>query len=86
MYSTKRLQGLGVEPSWLIVTLELPTNNAVRAAAIAAKAAAGLSHLVVQDASALGTLLHIPVALPERDFFIVQQRKGPLQKPEAFVD
>ncbi len=69
------LDALGVKPSQLRIALELPTNNAVRAAVIAGGAAAGLSHLVVEDALALGTLFRLPIELPERDFFLLQHRE-----------
>ena len=81
------LRKLGIDPGKLRVTLELPTNNAVRAAVIAGEAAAGLSHLVVEDALALGTLFRLHIDLPARDFFILQHRERARSKAAAaFVE
>lgn len=81
------LLDLGIDAGKLNVTLELPTNNAVRAAVIAGEAAAGLSHLVVEDALALGTLFRLHIELPERDFFLLQHRERVRTKAaKAFVE
>jgi DNA-binding transcriptional LysR family regulator len=81
------LADLGIRPAALKIALELPTNNAVRAAVIAGEAAAGLSHLVVEDALALGTLFRVPIDLPERDFFLLQHRERSRSKAAtAFVE
>jgi DNA-binding transcriptional LysR family regulator len=80
------LSDLGIQPSALKIALELPTNNAMRAAVIVGEAAAGLSHLVVEDALALGTLFRLRIDLPERDFFLLHHRERSRSKAaRAFV-
>lgn len=55
--------------------LELPSNEAVRGAAIAGAGAAVLSRLVVADALALGQLAVVDVALPKRRFLALLHKE-----------
>lgn len=68
------LAGLGVPEAALRIGLELPSNEAVRAAAEAGAGAAILSELVVADAVRAGLLSRVAVDLPERAFSLVRHR------------
>ena len=65
------LPGLGVNPADLRVVLELPSNEAVRAAVEAGMGATALSASVAAPSLEVGLLHHIPITLPERDFLVV---------------
>ena len=54
------------------VALELPSNEAVRAAVEAGMGATALSATVATAALAAGTLRDVPFALPERDFRVLR--------------
>jgi DNA-binding transcriptional LysR family regulator len=81
------LEASGIIPGKLDVALELPSNNAVRAAVIAGAGAAGLSDLVVDDALRLGSLFQLPIVLPERGFFLLHHKERKMTKATvAFVE
>ena len=65
------LPGLGVAPGDLRVVLELPSNEAVRAAVEAGMGATALSASVAAPSLETGLLHHIPINLPERDFLVI---------------
>lgn len=69
------LAGLGVDPRLLSVTLELPSNEAVRSAAEAGVGATVLSELVVADALRAGTLIKVGPDLPERAFHVLRHKE-----------
>ena len=62
------LRGLGVPTSALKVALELPTNEAVRAAVEAGMGATALSASAAAAALEAGLLVHVPIKLPDRAF------------------
>ena len=64
----------GLDSSALQVVLELPSNEAVRAAVEAGAGVAALSRLAVAKALKAGTLVAIPFALPKRRFYAVRHR------------
>jgi DNA-binding transcriptional LysR family regulator len=66
---------LGIEPNSLHVTLELPSNEAVRAAVEAGAGATAISELLVESSLRAGTLHHVPFALPRRPFSAVSHRE-----------
>ena len=65
----------GVKPSDLKVTLELPSNEAVRAAVEAGDCATAISNLVVDHSLAAGTLHRVRIEMPKRSFFVVRHRE-----------
>ena len=65
---------LGVKPSDLKVTLELPSNEAVRAAVEAGDCATAISNLVVDHSLAAGTLHRVRIEMPKRCFFVVRHK------------
>jgi DNA-binding transcriptional LysR family regulator len=69
------LQDFGLGLADLNITLELPSNEAVRAAVEAGSAATVLSASVVVSALEAGLLKRIPLDLPERAFHMVQHRE-----------
>ncbi|HWK97226.1 MAG TPA: LysR family transcriptional regulator [Pseudolabrys sp.] len=69
------LTALGIDPSTLDIVLELPSNEAVRAAVEHGAGAAALSKLAVNDALASGALTALSVTLPKRQFYAVRHRE-----------
>lgn len=69
------LPRFGLSPADLNVTLELPSNEAVRAAVEAGSAATVLSASVVVAGLEAGLLKRVPLDLPERAFHMVQHRE-----------
>ncbi len=66
------LQNFGVPPTALQVALELPSNEAVRAAVEAGLGATAISASVAAPSLEAGLLHHVPFDLPERDFHVVR--------------
>ena len=66
------LDGFGIAPGTLRVALELPTNEAVRAAAEAGAGATALSASVVAGSIEAGLLHQVGFALPDRDFHVLR--------------
>jgi transcriptional regulator, LysR family len=69
------LTALGLDPATLDVVLELPSNEAVRAAVEHGAGAAALSKLAVSDALASGALTALNFPLPKRQFYAVRHRE-----------
>lgn len=65
------LEGFGILPQHLQVALELPTNEAVRAAVEAGAGAAALSASVVAGGIEAGLLYQAGLTLPDRDFHVL---------------
>ena len=92
----KALAGVGAPASSLQVALELPSNEAVRAAVEAGMGATALSASVAAPSLEAGLLRQVHVALPERDFHVVRHSQRHrsqagdallrLLKPGAFSD
>lgn len=62
----------GISAERIHVTLELPSNEAIRTAVEAGAGATAMSELVVAPALRSGTLVSVPFDMPERIFHIVQ--------------
>ncbi len=62
------LRGHGIDPETLSVAMELPSNEAVRAAVIAGAGATVISHVVAAYPIGAGALVSVPVPLPPRPF------------------
>lgn len=71
------LCGLGLDTDALTVALELPSNEAVRAAVEAGGGITALSACVVAGDLEAGLLNALPVALPPRDFTLVRHGERP---------
>ncbi len=69
------LRSLGLDPATLIVSLELPSNEAVCAAVQAGAGATAISNLVVGPWLQAGTLRAVPLPLPKRQFFMLRHKE-----------
>jgi DNA-binding transcriptional LysR family regulator len=69
------LPQLGVDPHDLDIVLELPSNEAVRAAVEAGAGVTVISRLVVESALRAGSLVTVAVDLPKRRFFVLRHRE-----------
>jgi DNA-binding transcriptional LysR family regulator len=69
------LPRLGLTPGQLQLALEVPSNEAVRAAVEAGTGVTAISRLVVANALKAGTLAAVKLALPRRHFFVLQHRE-----------
>lgn len=69
------LPGLGVDPSELKVVLELPSNEAVRAAVEAGAGVTAISEQVAAGSLRVGRLIEARVRLPERPFSALSHRQ-----------
>jgi DNA-binding transcriptional LysR family regulator len=72
------LEELGVSPGALRVAVELPSNEAVRAAVEAGLGATAISGSVAAPSLEAGLLHRVPIDLPERQFRVVRhaERRG----------
>ncbi|GGC83996.1 LysR family transcriptional regulator [Chelatococcus reniformis] len=81
------LPRFGVAAGDLDVALELPSNEAVRAAVEAGAGATVISRLVVAGALEAGTLAAVDIALPARAFFLLRHKERYLTRAaEALVE
>ena len=69
------LQGRGIPPSSLNVTLELPSNEALLSAVVAGAGACALSESVVAGALRTGDLACVRFDLPARDFRVLRHKE-----------
>ena len=69
------LKKLGVRLSDLDIRLELPSNEALRAAVECGDCATAISDLVVEQSLAAGTLHRVDIDLPKRSFFALRHRE-----------
>jgi len=69
------LKGIGLAPDRLRVAMELPSNEAVRAAVEAGLGATVLSASVAASSIENGLLRHVPFSLPQRDFHVLRHRR-----------
>lgn len=76
-------KAMGVDPRTLKVSLELPSNEAVRSAVEAGGGATVISELVVQSSLEHGALFAIALPLPRRDFVLLQHRDRYHSKAET---
>ncbi len=80
------LAGLGIPADQLKVVLELPSNEAVRAAVEAGLGATCLSASVAAPALEAGLLQAVPFALPDRSFMLLRHKERNLSRAaSAFV-
>lgn len=77
------LAGLGLDPAGLRVVLQLPSNEAVRAAVEAGAGAGVLSELVVESGVRAGTLVALEPPFPARCFTLVRHRQRAPSRAEA---
>jgi DNA-binding transcriptional LysR family regulator len=68
------LELFGLSPSQLRVVLELPSNEAVRAAVEAGMGATAISASVAAPSLEAGLLHHVRLDMPERDFRVIRHR------------
>ena len=66
------LAAFGIDPARLDVRMELPSNEAVRAAVEAGAGATVISRLVAAAGIAAGSLVELPLTLPERCFTVLR--------------
>lgn len=81
------LPKLGLAAEDLEVALEVPSNEAVRAAVEAGSGVTAISRLVVANAIKAGTLVAVKLALPRRHFFVLRHKERYTTKAaQAFMD
>jgi DNA-binding transcriptional LysR family regulator len=78
----KALARAGLRLSDIDMVLELPSNEAVRAAVEDATGAAVLSKLVVAPSIEAGTLIELNFALPKRQFFALRHKERSMTQAE----
>ena len=77
----------GIDPDTLDVTLELPSNEAVRNAVEAGAGATVISRLVAEPRLTAGRLATLPLAFPERRFTALRHGDRSRSRAEgAFLD
>jgi DNA-binding transcriptional LysR family regulator len=69
------LAHLGIEPSRLRIVMELPSNEAVRAAVEAGLGATALSASVAAPSIESALLHHVPFRLPQREFYVLRHNQ-----------
>jgi DNA-binding transcriptional LysR family regulator len=69
------LRQIGISPERLRIALELPSNEAVRAAVEAGLGATALSASAAASSIESGLLYHVPFALPERKFHVLRHKQ-----------
>ena len=69
------LKRIGIDPTDLVVALELPSNEAVRSAVELGGGATAVSELVVATYLAAGRLVQVPFAIPERSFRLLRHKE-----------
>jgi DNA-binding transcriptional LysR family regulator len=69
------LRRRNIDPAKLRVALELPSNEAVRAAVVAGAGVTAISELVVNFALQLGIMRRLPFDLPQRPFHVLRHRE-----------
>lgn len=80
------LASAGIAPASLHVALEMPSNEAVRAAVEAGMGATVISASVAVPSLEAGLLHQVPLALPERAFHVLQHReRQPSRAAEALL-
>ncbi len=77
------LAGFGVDPARLDVRMELPSNEAVRAAVEAGAGATVISRLVAAAGIASGSLVELPLAFAERCFTVLRHGDRHRSRAEA---
>lgn len=81
------LEANGVHLGDLTVALELPSNEAVRAAVESGLAATVISASVAAPSIEAGLLFHVPLALPERSFLVAWHKERSLSRnAEAMLE
>ncbi|MBI4724864.1 MAG: LysR family transcriptional regulator [Rhodomicrobium sp.] len=81
------LRTLGAKPDDLQVSLDLPSNEAVRAAVEAGAGVTAISNLVAGPGLEAGTLRAIPLPLPKRRFLVLRHKeRTPSRAEQAFLD
>jgi DNA-binding transcriptional LysR family regulator len=76
------LRKFGIKLSDLRIALELPSNEAVRAAVESGDGATAISDLVVAQSLAAGTLHRVKIELPRRAFFVLRHKERYASKAE----
>jgi DNA-binding transcriptional LysR family regulator len=69
------MKKFGIKFSDLRIALELPSNEAVRAAVEAGDCATAISDLVAMHSLAAGTLHRVKIDLPKRSFFVLRHKE-----------
>jgi len=69
------IRKFGIRFSELRIALELPSNEAVRAAVEAGDCATAISNLVAMHSLAAGTLHRIKIELPKRSFLVLRHKE-----------
>ena len=71
----RAVASLGISPERLRIAMELPSNEAVRAAVEAGLGAAAISATVAAPSIEAGLLRSVDFALPEREFYALRHKQ-----------
>jgi DNA-binding transcriptional LysR family regulator len=81
------LKGFGLSLSDLVISLELPSSEAIRTAVECGGCATAFSNLVAASSLAGKTLFHVQLELPKRSFFILRHKERyKTQVESAFLE
>ena len=76
------LRKFGIKLSDLRIALELPSNEAVRAAVESSDCATAISDLVVERSIATGILHRVKIEMPRRSFFVLRHKERYVSQTE----
>jgi len=80
------LSGLGIARNDIDITLELPSNESVRAAVVAGAGATIISRIVVANLLVSGALVELKIPMPSRRFFMLRHKEHHVTQAERELE
>lgn len=80
------LAGFGIARGDIAITLELPSNESVRAAVVAGAGATIISRIVVATLLSAGTLVELKIPIPSRRFFLLRHKERHVTQAERELE
>ena len=80
------LAGFGIARGDIAITLELPSNESVRAAVVAGAGATIISRIVVATLLKAGTLVELKLQVPSRRFFLLRHKERYVTQAERELE
>lgn len=80
------LAGFGIARGDIAITLELPSNESVRAAVVAGAGATIISRIVVATLLKAGTLVELKIPIPSRRFFLLRHKERHVTQAERELE
>ena len=80
------LSGLGIVRNDIDITLELPSNESVRAAVVAGAGATIISRIVVANLLTSGALVELKIPMPSRRFFLLRHKEHHVTQAERELE